>query len=50
MSEAGHYAHIALYYNLKWRAHHCIAWNLLRFAYKRMAEGSMGPLERDFLA
>lgn len=31
--------HIAEYYQLKWEAHKCIAWNLLRRGYREWAEG-----------
>jgi hypothetical protein len=32
-------AHIAAYYDWKWRQHHCIAYNFLRFGYLQCSEG-----------
>lgn len=31
--------HIADYYQAKWEAHHCIAWNLLRRGYWQWSNG-----------
>ena len=32
-------AHIADFYQHKWEAHHCIAFNMLRHGYRQCAEG-----------
>jgi hypothetical protein len=39
-------AHIADYYERRWQAHHCIAFNLLRFGYRQWAEGRARYSER----
>ena len=33
------YAHVADYYDLKWAAHKCLAWQLLRRGYRQAANG-----------